>query len=298
MSELSEEGCPDGVSGFMDDAIDCDELDEVGCWRQGPVRSRVVNIQKVKGMQLEGLLVLPCYDIEMEEGHEGTTTVMGLVDDEAENKAGEQREGICDACLGSVIIGETCVCSVELFDGSRDREQCMGGVAARESREKVDCLYDIMTENEGDYLYLEAGTPVSKEGSDGSGAAEAWNRLPDRTQANGWPRNRPQMGGWPPTSTLEMDDRPPDRTQADGRPPTATQMDGWPRASVPEADGRLQASVPDGTRTQTDKQLQALAPDRPQMGGRPPTSTHMTDRQPQTSASDRPQLGGWPPTSM
>jgi hypothetical protein len=87
-SKLSEEGYPDGVRGFMDDGIDCDELDEVGCWWQGPVRSKIVNIQEVKDRQLEGLLVLPCYDIEMEEGDEGTTAVMGLVEDEAENEAG------------------------------------------------------------------------------------------------------------------------------------------------------------------------------------------------------------------
>jgi len=46
---------------------------------------------------VQGLLKLPCYDIEMEEGHEGTTTVMGLADDEVENEARGQREGICDA---------------------------------------------------------------------------------------------------------------------------------------------------------------------------------------------------------
>jgi len=50
-------------------------------------------------------------------------------------------------------------------------------LAAGQLREKVDCMYHIMTENEGDYLYLEAGTPVSKEGSDVSGAKEVWDRL-------------------------------------------------------------------------------------------------------------------------
>ena len=38
-------------------------------------------------------------------------------------------------------------------------------------------MYHIMTENEGDYLYLEAGTPMSKEGSDVSIANVAWDRL-------------------------------------------------------------------------------------------------------------------------
>jgi len=122
VSELSEEGGErprDEVSDVID-AVDCIELEEVGDWRQGPVRSKVVNIKEVKDVQLEGLLVLPCYDIETEEGHEGTTTVMGLADDEAENE--RECEGICDACLGSVIIGESCVCSVELFDDPRGQD--------------------------------------------------------------------------------------------------------------------------------------------------------------------------------
>jgi hypothetical protein len=251
MSEINEGECPDD-GGFMDDAIDCDELDEVGCWRQGPVRSKIFNIQEVKDVQLEGLLVLPCYDIETEEGHEGTTTVMELADDEAENEAGGQREGICDACLGSVIIGETCICSADLFDGPRGREQDIGGLAARESREKVDCMYRIVTENEGDYLYSEAGTPVSREESDMSGAEGAWNRLADGTQEDGRPATRPQMNGWPPTTPL-----------TDGRPRML------PEASptrVAETNGRPRASALD--RAQTDQRPL----DRPEMGRWPPTS--------------------------
>ena len=38
-------------------------------------------------------------------------------------------------------------------------------------------MYNIMTAKEGDYLYLEAGTPVLKEGSDVSSVDEAWERL-------------------------------------------------------------------------------------------------------------------------
>jgi len=222
------------------DAVDCIELEEVGNWRQGPVHSKVVNIEEVKDdVQLEGLLVLPCYDIETEEGHEGTTTVMGFPDDEAENE--REREGICDACLGSVIIGETCVCSVDLSDelqgreqeagglaagqgreqdagglaagqgreqdadglaAGQGREQDAGGFAADQSREKVDCMYHIMTENEGDYLYLEAGTPVSKEGSDVSRAEEVWDLL--------------GIGVIEPTTVLEWS-----QTWTDGQPPTS-----------------------------------------------------------------------------
>ena len=38
-------------------------------------------------------------------------------------------------------------------------------------------MYNIMTEKEGDYLYLEAGTPVLKEWSDVSSVDGAWERL-------------------------------------------------------------------------------------------------------------------------
>jgi len=222
--EVSEEGeCPrDEVSDLID-SVDCIELEVVGYWRQGPVRSKVVNIQEVKDVQ--GLLVLPCYDIETEEGHEGTTTVLGLADNEAENEAGGQREGICDACLGSVIIGETCVCSVDLFDGPRGREQDTGGLAARESRENVDCLYHIMTENEGGYLYLEAGTPVSKEGSEVSGAEEVWDRLgigvieptTDSERRQTWTDGQPTTSERP--TKLRTSDE--DQSWTDGQPPTS-----------------------------------------------------------------------------
>ena len=57
------------------------------------------------------------------------------------------------------------------------REQNAGCLAAGQMREEVDCMYNIMTEKEGDYLYLEAGTPVLKEGSDVSSVDEAWERL-------------------------------------------------------------------------------------------------------------------------
>jgi len=222
--EVSEEGeCPrDEVSDLVD-AVDCIKLEEVGYWRQGPVRSKVANIQEVKDMQ--GLLVLPCYDIETEEGHEGMTTVMGLADEEAENEAGGQREGICDACLGSVIIGETCVCSVDLFDGPRGREQDTDRLTTRESRENIDCMYHIMTENKGDYLYLEAGMPVSKEGSEVSGAEEVWNRLGigviELTAVS--ERSQTWTDGQPTTSQRLTKLRTSDEDQSwtDGEPPTS-----------------------------------------------------------------------------
>ena len=193
--------CPRYDVSDLLDAVDCIELGEVGDWRQGPVRSKVVNIREVEDDQRGGLSVLPCYEIGTEGSHKGSVSIT-----EAEN--GREREGICDACLGSVIIGESCVCLFGLSDGTRDREQDArgreqdtGGLAARELREKVDCMYHIMTENEGDYLYLEAGTPVSKEesGSDVSDAGEVWERMGIGVTANeqvpndtvGWQR-RPE----------------------------------------------------------------------------------------------------------
>ena len=52
--------------------------------------------------QSGGLSVLPCYEIEMEGSHEGTASITE-----------HEREGICDVCLGSVIIGESSICSEE-----------------------------------------------------------------------------------------------------------------------------------------------------------------------------------------
>ena len=188
-------------------AFHCIELDEVGNWCQGPVCSKVINIKEVKVVRrLESLSVLSCYEIEAEKDDEGMSSVLGAAKDQAEKayesettvmrlaedeeESGGKDEGICDVCLGSVIIGESCVCSVELFGGPRGQEQDAGGLAAgqfREQnagclaagqmREKVDCMYNIMTEKEGDYLYLEVGTSVLKEWSDVSSADEAWERL-------------------------------------------------------------------------------------------------------------------------
>jgi len=111
-------------------------------------------------------------------------------------------------------------------------------------REKVNYMYNIMTEQEGDYLYLEVGMPVLKEGSDVSTADQVWEWL--------------GIGviGPPPASDQEriltdkalttsnqdwilMDETPPtsdqDQTLTDEVPPTLDQdrtlMNGQPVAS-------------------------------------------------------------------
>ena len=158
VSELGEVGCPDGINFFvdsaigLDDAVDCIELDEVGDWWQGPDRSKVVVNKEVVDAQCGGLSVLRCCEIELDGGHKGTASITGPMGDEVENE--EQREGIYDVCRGSVIIGESCVCSEELFDGPRDRDQDAGRVAAGRMRKQVNYRYPIMTEDEGGYLYL------------------------------------------------------------------------------------------------------------------------------------------------
>jgi len=273
----------DDVSNLID-AFDCIELDEVGNWCQGPVRSKAVNIKEVKDVsRLESLSVLSCYEIEAENDDEGMTTVMGL-----EEESGQKDEGICDVCLGSVIIGEACVCSVELFGGPRGQEQNAGGLAAGQfqeqdagglaagqMREKVDCMYNIMTEKEGDYLYLEAGTPVSKEGSDVSAADEAWERL-------GIGVIGPPPNGQPQTSNL-------DGLWTDGQPTTSErpkehltdQAQTWMDEPLPAPEKDQSRTPPDRDQSRTtERPLRTLDQDWTLMDEPPPTSGR-TDGQPQ-----------------
>jgi len=215
-------------------------------------------------VQLDSLSVLSCYEVEAEKDDEGMTSVMGSAKDQAEKayeskttvmrladdkeESGRKDEGICDVCLGS-IIETSCVCSAELFDSSpRGREQNAGCLAAGQLREKVDCMYHIMAENEGDYLYLEAETPVSeKEGSDVSGADEAWERL-----GIGVSGPLPERQTWEP-KTLDLDglwtdEAPPtsdqDRTLADELPQPDRKESFEVMAldpGTPESDGEFQA---------------------------------------------------------
>ena len=110
---------------------------------------------------------------------------------------------------------------MDLFDGPRGREQDTGGLAARELREQdtgglaarelrenIDCMYHIMTENKGDYLYLEVGTPVSKEGSEVRGAKEVWDRLGIGVIEPTITSERPTKSSISEQSQMRMDGQP------------------------------------------------------------------------------------------
>ena len=137
-------------------------------------------------------------------------------------------------------------------------------------------MYPIMSQNEGRYLYLEAGTPVAKEESEDVSAADrTWKRTGIGVITNGQPLTttlaRKRMQADEPTSART-------RTQTDELPRTSagdrTQMDGWPPPS--EQD-----------RTQKDRWPWSSARELTQLDGWPPPS-----------ARDRTQLGGWPPPSV